>query len=190
VALHRRHGKYAGKPSVARILGRTFSQVNRIVTNPGIARTHNPPIRGTSQAPEWMICAQPCCEILRPPAAQNRRSERPRPIHDIRDSHSPCLQPRPHRRSPEARRRWRLDLPWREDRKASAKPSDNEPRQRQTVRDVPRRHTPAGPTLTRPSATLADETGMHGMQKVRGSNPLSSTGFPDLCSVAKSQPSA
>jgi hypothetical protein len=25
------------------------------------------------------------------------------------------------------------------------------------------------------------------MQKVRGSNPLSSTGFPDLCSVVKDQ---
>jgi hypothetical protein len=28
---------------------------------------------------------------------------------------------------------------------------------------------------------------LHGMQKVRGSNPLSSTGFPDLSSVVKSQ---
>jgi hypothetical protein len=28
---------------------------------------------------------------------------------------------------------------------------------------------------------------LHGMQKVRGSNPLSSTGFPDLCSVVKYQ---
>ena len=26
---------------------------------------------------------------------------------------------------------------------------------------------------------------LHGMQKVRGSNPLSSTGFPDLCSMVK-----
>jgi hypothetical protein len=26
---------------------------------------------------------------------------------------------------------------------------------------------------------------MHGMQKVRGSNPLSSTGFSDLCSMIK-----
>jgi hypothetical protein len=28
---------------------------------------------------------------------------------------------------------------------------------------------------------------LHGMQKVRGSNPLSSTGFPDLYSIAKRQ---
>ena len=28
---------------------------------------------------------------------------------------------------------------------------------------------------------------LHGMQKVRGSNPLSSTGFPDLCSIVKYQ---
>ena len=28
---------------------------------------------------------------------------------------------------------------------------------------------------------------LHGMQKVRGSNPLSSTGFPDFCSVVKDQ---
>jgi hypothetical protein len=26
---------------------------------------------------------------------------------------------------------------------------------------------------------------LHGMQKVRGSNPLSSTGFSDLCSMVK-----
>jgi len=30
---------------------------------------------------------------------------------------------------------------------------------------------------------------MHGMQKVRGSNPLSSTGFPDLCSIFSDNPS-
>src|ERR1700727_3771962 len=28
---------------------------------------------------------------------------------------------------------------------------------------------------------------LHGMQKVRGSNPLSSTGSPDLCSIIKYQ---
>jgi hypothetical protein len=33
----------------------------------------------------------------------------------------------------------------------------------------------------------SDETAVHGMQKVRGSNPLSSTGSPDLCSIIKYQ---
>jgi len=41
----------------------------------------------------------------------------------------------------------------------------------------PQTPKPPSPPLTRPSATSLDETRLHGMQKVRGSNPLSSTIF-------------
>jgi hypothetical protein len=34
---------------------------------------------------------------------------------------------------------------------------------------------------------LSDETSLHGMQKVMGSNPLSSTDLSDLCSIVKCQ---
>ena len=46
---------------------------------------------------------------------------------------------------------------------------------------------PLRTAVTGPSATPSDGIVLHGMQKVRGSNPLSSTGFSDVRSIAKCQ---
>ena len=53
---------------------------------------------------------------------------------------------------------------------ASDKPSDNDPRQRQTEHDPLRRH-PLWPAVIRPGAMPSDETFMHGKEKVYGSIP-------------------
>jgi hypothetical protein len=58
----------------------------------------------------------------------------------------------------------------------------------QTIPDPlrPARIICAGESLPdRLGPTVPDFLKLHGMQKVRGSNPLSSTGFPDLCSIIK-----
>ena len=54
----------------------------------------------------------------------------------------------------------------------------------------PRTLEPLWTAATRPSTTSSDETMLHGMQKVRGSNPLSSTDLSDLCSNLKWQAAA
>ena len=56
-------------------------------------------------------------------------------------------------------------------RKASDKPSDNDPRQHQTEGDALRLRYLSRPAVIRPNPTPSDETGMHGKEKVYGSIP-------------------
>lgn len=61
-------------------------------------------------------------------------------------------------------------LPRLERRRGSDNPSDNAARFRQTMPDVLGHRTWPGLLGTGPSTTPSDETSMHGIQKVRGSN--------------------
>jgi hypothetical protein len=63
------------------------------------------------------------------------------------------------------------DSEWRKGPGASDKPSDNGARLRRTQRDVARYGHSPWPAVIRLDATLSDEYGMHGKEKVYGSIP-------------------